>query len=135
MAAVATSPKSALRAVCRVLLFAVFAGVLVAFGIDLWARHEVQTAFDTVDKALESQHEPGKLTAADVHKLIGREPDQPAEPPGNTEVYNWHGAAHGFTLFVAYDSNGVLKDVSIDAKPPVRRRPESSEAAGADDLE
>ncbi len=134
-AGAAIGRRASLRAAIRVLLFATFGGVLVAFGIDRWARHQAQTAFDTVDKALESQREPGKPTAADVHKLIGREPDQPAEPPWNTETYNWRGAAHSFTLFVAYDGNGVLKDVSIDAKPPVNRGPDASESPGSDDPE
>jgi hypothetical protein len=98
----------------------------VAFGIDRWARHEVQTAFDAVNQALESPHEPGKPTAADVHGLIGRDPDESAAPPAYTEAYRWRGAAQAFTLFVAYDRSGALREVSIDAKPPVRPEPDPS---------
>lgn len=115
-------PKQPLRALLRGALFVVFAGVLLAFGFDRWTRHQMQIAFDAVDEALQTDHESGRLRAADVHRLIGREPDQPAEPPLNVvEVYHWRGAARQFSLFVVYTRDGELKDVAADAMPAIVR--------------
>lgn len=100
----------------RALLFAGFACVAVAFMLDRWARYQMQLAFEAVDAAQQTDQETGRLHAADVHKLIGREPDEPATPPWNVEVYRWRGARQ-FSLLVQYTRDGELKDVAAGDRP------------------
>lgn len=111
-----STPRSKPRAVVRALLLAGFVGVALAFGLDRWARHQMQAAFEAVDSAQQSDHESGRLRAADVHQLIGREPDEPAGPPWNVEVYRWRGARE-FSLLVQYNRDGDLKDVAAGSRP------------------
>jgi hypothetical protein len=115
------------RSIVRSVLLAVFLAVSVVFGVDQFARYQVHAACDAVDALLESRGHASKASAEQVHALLGREPDEAAEPPERIELYRWRGILHSFTLFVAYDRDGLLRQVSVDARPPAPRSSDATE--------
>ena len=91
---------------------------VVGLIVDQRHRAAVNAAYEKVNVAMGPERKLNHLSADDVHKLLGREPDeQDQNSRANIESYHWRGALLSYTLFVTYYKDGVLKDVSVD-KPP-----------------
>ena len=103
-----TSPSGKL--VIRYILLAVLAVGLIAVVFDYSARGKAQAAFDQLQGR---DTEKVGTTPDEVHKLIGRQPDKPAnEVQGELqETFSWQGIRK-YTVYVLY---GRFMDA--DSKP------------------
>lgn len=72
----------------RIILFAILLVMVGLLGLDLYARNASKTAFEKVVKQVEQKT---KAPPEEIHKLLGREPDQPIETKEHyfQETYSW----------------------------------------------
>jgi hypothetical protein len=113
----ANSPKR--LSLTRIVLFLLLALMVGALVLDQRARRESQAAFEVVTKALGDDKKMKSVPRDEVHRLLGREPDDDGEPDDAYEKYSWQGVPRKQTVFVVYWSakEPTLKDVSLNEAP------------------
>lgn len=111
--------KNPLLLPVRIVLFALLAVGIVAFIFDRLARHKANEAFQKLDAQLGPEQRLNAITRDEVHKLIGRAPDDDGDPDDVFETYTWQGAFKPQILYVEYrpGSETVLKDISLNECP------------------
>lgn len=103
----------------RIVLFALLALAIVGLIVDQVSRRNAQAAFDAVDNAMGKEGKLEDVNRDEVHKLIGRAPDDDSDPDDNFETFSWQGALKQHVVYIEYrpGTEHVLKDVSLNEKP------------------
>ena len=112
--------KNPLLMPLRIVLFALLAVAVVGLIVDQLARKNAQAAFENVNGAMGAEGSLEDVTRDQVHKLIGRDPDDDGDADDNFESFSWQGALKPQVLYVEYrpGTDHVLKDVSLNEQPP-----------------
>ena len=111
--------KNPLLMPVRIVLFALLAVTVVGLIVDQIARKNAQASYENVNAAMGAEGSLEQLTRDQVHKLIGRDPDDDNDAADNFESFSWQGALKPQVLYVEYrpGTDHVLKDVSLNEKP------------------
>jgi hypothetical protein len=110
-----SKPEGKKSPVLKIALFAVLALMIGALIVDQQARHASQAAFDALNTALgdEKKMNQPTVTRDEVHRLVGREPDDDGNPDDATEQFTWQGVPYKHIVYVGYYPGKVkyMKDV------------------------
>jgi hypothetical protein len=104
----------------RIVLFALLAVAIAGLIIDQIARQKANATFNAVNSALGTDGKLEVITRDEVHKIVGRAPDDDDDAGDAFETFTWQGALKPQVLYVQYrrGKEAVLKDVSLNEKPP-----------------
>jgi hypothetical protein len=130
------APKLKKTSTLRIILFAILALAIVDMIVDQNARRTAREMFEILKQARDAETADKAMTAADVHKLIGREPDEVVARGGGREIYSWQGGIWKYTIIVDYrggDPSQPLADVSMENEWPFKSHAKTTSAAAAPD--
>lgn len=114
-----TKPRS-LFSPLRIVLFAILAVMVVGLVFDQRARSSASAAFELLDGKLGPDNRSATLKRSEVPALVGRQPEQDANPNDEFEIYVWPGVLRPQTLYVQYlpGEDGILVEVSRNEPLP-----------------
>jgi hypothetical protein len=116
----AAKPARSLLSPVRIFLFVLLAIMIGAWVVDHRAREASQAAYDTLDKALGPESGRSSATREEVHRLVGRDPDDDGNPDDAAEQYSWQGVPYKHTVHVGYwpGKDSTMKDVQKSNELP-----------------
>jgi len=113
------APTKSLITPSRVVLLILLAVAVGALAVDVSARRAATAANAALEAVLDRAHGEVKApTRAEVHQLLGREPDA-EQPRADFEEYTWRGALKDYKVYARYTKLDppTLRDVYLNQAP------------------